>query len=377
MAPPLTPTRSPAPPRRRRGRQVTGAGRRTAGQRRTPRAASLATAGDASKSDKETPTVVLTTSPVPRTGSGGGRSWRRAAGGSGGTTPVRSRGDAGATTPRPAPEKLFASSPRSASSSSPGSRAEQSLAEEDGGSERQRGGDEVDSPETGGEDAEDESPGRGEEEEEEEEEEGGATGSEEAKRRRAVNVVQCVLESGVAAVCRLRQLFPPAFFVKSDFQGTTITNFDEDLLKRIVAGPQDEERDEEESQSSEEEASLVTSVAPETQKSLSPLTALTAMTALTQKKVRAGGDAAASAAARSPERAGGGDQERRRALEALLLLKWVQGEGAGGILQAGNLSRVVFSVCVPARDAPGSGAGADAAADEDTVLESYSVSAEQ
>lgn len=225
------------------------------------------------------------------------------------------------------PEKLFQS--QNSVSSSPGSRAGQSLANESDDD------DESAASSRGNEDGmfreftttQDKDDG---------DDEILSEDSEVAKHRQVVAMIQNVLETGVASICRLRQLFPSSFFQKYDFDhdGTTITGFNKEAIKSICSGDDDESYDDDDG----DDASMVKSFQPKTQKSLSPLTEMS------QKR-------------RSGYRERISEQKKRVAMEALLLLRWMQHDGVGEVLRNGNLARVVFGICV-----------------DDELIESYSVS---
>jgi len=162
-------------------------------------------------------------------------------------------------------------------------------------------------------------------------------------------MLENVLGSGIASVCRLRKLFPIHFFEKMDFGGTTVTRFDKNVLKAICNDDPYWSEDE------DDDESMVSSFKAQTQKSLSPLTEYT------QKNRKV-------AAARSSvhDHVGYSDQEKRLASEALLILRWTQNEGVGSILREGNLASVIFGISIPSEEDPSSSSG--------ELIESYSVS---
>lgn len=157
-----------------------------------------------------------------------------------------------------------------------------------------------------------------------------------------------VLESGIASICRLRDLFPAHFYEKLELGGTSVTKFGKDKLKRIIVPASDDDDDEDD----DGNGSMIKNVNPRTQQStLSPLTMLT------QRNTQ-----------RNRARRDYTDEERLQAGEALLLLKWLKMDGGvGSILREGNLAKVVFSIWVPSDDADDDG-------EEDELIESYEVS---
>lgn len=159
-----------------------------------------------------------------------------------------------------------------------------------------------------------------------------------------------VLESGIASICRLRNLFPAHFYEKLELGGTSVTKFGKDKLKKIIDPTFD---DEDEDDEDDGDGSMIKSVDPRTQQStMSPLTMLT------QRNTQ-----------RNRARRDYTDEERLQAGEALLLLKWLKMDGGvGSILREGNLAKVVFSIYVPSDD----DAGDDG--EEDALIESYEVS---
>lgn len=158
-------------------------------------------------------------------------------------------------------------------------------------------------------------------------------------------MIQVVLESGIASICRLRDLFPAHFYEKLELGGTSVTKFGKDKLKRIIVPASDDDDDEDD----DGNGSMIKNVNPRTQQStLSPLTMLT------QRNTQ-----------RNRARRDYTDEERLQAGEALLLLKWLKMDGGvGSILREGNLAKVVFSIWVPSDDADDDG-------EEDELIESY------
>jgi len=179
--------------------------------------------------------------------------------------------------------------------------------------------------------------------------EAGSVDSEGEKEDQVASMLENVLGSGIASVCRLRKLFPIHFFEKMDFGGTTVTRFDKNVLKAICNDDPYWSEDE------DDDKSMVSSFKAQTQKSLSPLTEYT------QKNRKV-------AAARSNihDHVGYSDQEKRLASEALLILRWTQNEGVGSILREGNLASVIFGISVPSEENSSSSSG--------ELIESYSVS---
>ncbi|KAL3792913.1 hypothetical protein ACHAW5_006820 [Stephanodiscus triporus] len=319
--PVLTPMRSPMPPRR----APVGVGARWGASK------AAAGAAAASSSEKETPTVVFTeNSPHSNIRGSGERvvaSWAK-------------------------PEKLFEDDDSDESSSSPKSEADPSEGrdvdeDEDGSSE----------PSDGVNDGTRESRAtrRGNDDD------GGdddvsSDDSEGSRHRKVVSIIQNVLEMGIASVCRLRKIFPPCFYQKYDspYDGTTITQFNVGALRRMCMGEgecEDEDKGENISCQSDNEEPDDEASREKKQKSLSPLTE-------SSQKYNDGTGS-------SLDRAAYTNEEKRMAMEALLLLRWMQKGGVNEILRDGNLARLVFGICVPSEETSGG-------ANNDELVESYS-----
>ncbi|KAL7548709.1 hypothetical protein ACHAWF_011983 [Thalassiosira exigua] len=389
MAPPpsakphaLTPVRSPAPPPRRwRERYGERAGAGEEAGTETGRSACAA-----SSSEKETPTIVMTErSPMPtgtsgrggssggtKSSAGGGRGAGRGANGGigiggvgvggGGATPVPTMTRARRIVAAPS-EKLFDDdededdkSSEVSRTTSPGSRAEQTLA---GGGGRDSN-DDCDSDDgaptaartqtqierSQGDDAAFEvlserssssSPSSSQSRSNDDDD------SDESRRLRVTSMIQNVLDGGVASICRLRGLFPSHFFRKMDVEGTTVTQFRTEEIERIAKGAGCAEGGVEEDEGDEgseggEEASMVRSVNPRTQKSLSPLTEHS------QKRRRF------SPEEEDDQRVECSVDEKRMAREAHVLIRWMQNEGVGAALREGNLARIVFGIRAPSKE---------------------------
>lgn len=320
--PVLTPMRSPMPPRR----APVGVGRWGG-------ASKAAGAAAASSSEKETPTVVFTeNSPHSNIRGSGERvvaSWAK-------------------------PEKLFQDDDSDASSSSPRSEAGPSEGrdvdeDEDGSSD----------PSDGVDDGTRESRAtRGGKDDDGGDDDVSSDDSEGSRHRKVVSIIQNVLDMGIASVCRLRKIFPPSFYQKYDspYDGTTITVFNEGALRRMCMDEgrcEDEDKGEDDnSRQSDNEGSDDEAPRVKTQKSLSPLTEIS------QKYNDGTGGRF--------DRAVYTNEEKHMAMEALLLLRWMQKGGVNEILRDGNLARLVFGICVPSEETSG---GAN-----DELIESYSVS---
>ena len=163
------------------------------------------------------------------------------------------------------------------------------------------------------------------------------------------SLCQQILDCGVASVCRLRKLFPSHFFQKQDFEGTSVTLFHKENIKRIAYQLDD---DDDESYDSDEDESIVKNIQAKTQENLSPLTS----TLMSQKHYR-------KSSTEDEDRVVYTDKEIRLALEALLLIRWMERDGVGSLLKKGNLARVVFGILAPSGESQ-----------SDELLESYSVS---
>ncbi|EJK44859.1 hypothetical protein THAOC_36570, partial [Thalassiosira oceanica] len=75
-----------------------------------------------------------------------------------------------------------------------------------------------------------------------------------------------VLESGIASICRLRDLFPAHFYEKLELGGTSVTKFGKDKLKRIIVPASDDDDDEDD----DGNGSMIKNVNPRTQQSTLP-----------------------------------------------------------------------------------------------------------
>ena len=220
------------------------------------RCAAITATAAASSSENETPTMVFTsvTEASPYVLNNGSSSKK---------TPTRNDGIVGTTkaTGRKIAlaqlEQSFPSSQNpslsSPGSNSPGSRAEQSLAEDDeDGDDSSR-----DSRESATQDDD------------------LTHDLKEAKTRQVVSVIQDVLETGIASICRLRQISPPRFFQKMEVSGTTVTRFNIGALRKMSDLNVDEYYSDD-YEEEEDKKSMVKSVNTKhssQQKSISPFTA--------------------------------------------------------------------------------------------------------
>lgn len=178
------------------------------------------------------------------------------------------------------------------------------------------------------------------------------------KQEHIVTMVQNVLDGGIASICRLRGLFPSTFYNRMaihDDDGTTVTKFNVEKLKRIcgMSKNDDDGDDDDENCQSDDDDTMVKCFTVKSLLSQSPLT----MTMGSNGNNRICQD-------RPPY----SDEEKRMAAEALLLVSWMQRGGVNKLLHDGNLSRLVFGICVPLEKPPGDNV------QEHELVESYSVS---
>lgn len=184
------------------------------------------------------------------------------------------------------------------------------------------------------------------------------------KQEHIVSMLQNVLNDGIASICRLRGLFPSTFYQKMayDDDGTTVSQFNVEKLKRICGTRKNDENgddddddchpDDDDCQPDDDDT-MVKCFTVKSLLSQSPLT----MTMGSNRNNRICQD-------RLPY----SDEEKRMAAEALLLVSWLQREGVNELLPDGNLSRLVFGICVPLEKPPGDNV------QEHELVESYSVS---
>jgi hypothetical protein len=141
--------------------------------------------------------------------------------------------------------------------------------------------------------------------------------------------------------------------------GTTITEFNEDALKRMCASIEGEgksrESEHEESEDDTPSIEVDSLVRRGTQRSLSSLTEVS------QKNNND------DTADHRRDRAACNDDEKRMAMEALMLVRWMRRGGVNEILRDGNLARLVFGICVPSY-----GSSSSVGASDDELIESYS-----
>lgn len=153
------------------------------------------------------------------------------------------------------------------------------------------------------------------------------------------NLVHNILEHGIASICRLRKLFPLAFFQKFGLEDdTTLTRFNEEHIEEMLRRSLDEEDEEDEDEDGQR--SMIKSISTKRSTTLSPLTGASQWPPSQSQY--------ANDNLFQREWEGNDDEDRikwqNRAMEALQLVQWMK--NTKSMIHEGKLARVAFSICV-------------------------------
>ena len=154
------------------------------------------------------------------------------------------------------------------------------------------------------------------------------------------HLVHNVLEHGIASICRLRKLFPSAFFLKFDIDegdDTTLTKFNEEQIEKILRRSLGEEEEDEEDEDEDGQRSMIKSISTKRSTTLSPLTGASQL-----PPTQYAND---NLFQREWEENDEEDRSKwqKRAMEALQLVQWMK--STKPMIQEGKLARVAFSIC--------------------------------
>lgn len=196
----------------------------------------------------------------------------------------------------------------------------------------------------------------------------------------ANNMIFITLECGLASICRLRHLYPSNFFTKMEHEGTSVTKFNVDALRKICNGGDDKQKrlveggdvDEGEDGLGGGGRSIVKVNNNHNPDALSPLTGYTLNEMMSQTSKNNPSQCTNKSNTKVVESAM--TNEQVMATEARLLIHWLGAEGVKAIMKRGKLARVVFGICVPKRGDKDGGSGEDDVGEQDELIESYSVS---
>jgi hypothetical protein len=173
-------------------------------------------------------------------------------------------------------------------------------------------------------------------------EESSSCGQSDIFDEKITHLVHKVLEHGIASICRLRKLFPSAFFQKFEIDkgdDTTLTKFNEEQIEEILRWSLGEEEEGEDDEEEDEQRSMIKSISTKRSTTLSPLTGASqwppsqsqyANDKMFQREWEEDADE-------------GRSKWQKRAMEALHLVQWMK--STKSMIQEGKLARVAFSIC--------------------------------
>eukprot|EP01082_Thalassiosira_pseudonana_P006690 g5753.t1 g5753 contig20:90111-92393(+) len=136
--------------------------------------------------------------------------------------------------------EMFSQESDKSISSSPGAKAEQSIASSGSCSQEEQSVQQSRSDVSKKEDEQNDCSNNDEDSDEEESISSSQHRLNQAEQ--ANNMIFITLECGLASICRLRHLYPSNFFTKMEHEGTSVTKFNVDALRKICNGGDDKQK---------------------------------------------------------------------------------------------------------------------------------------